>query len=400
MQVVLIRARCLISFEVATMRALYPLIVLLFLPLLQSCDDDVIVALPSRYVYFVDQAGTLQRYDITLKKTENMNMSDVTYVTTAAENGIVLFETAPVTQTRLWGYCEDGSIIPVPQPVTETPAEEYIYGGAHATLSREGHHAAWAVYRRPAGSTDTTEWTQELCRFDCGAWKMKQVDVSSFVRAQFEGSNFVPDIVIVRDIRISANGSDVVFAVDMTDIQAGTVRARQSLLLRWRNDALEMLQGNRDGFRLLFFDADCSRLYYMVGYRGYEYDCDGKTVVTKSFTTDRHELLRPGAFSAAREEHLASFSDGVLLSLIALGGGGQTPVIAGIRDLTAYYPEIIFGELQDWASVSADGEWVSFAWIGDSTEHLFVVRRDGTDLRRIAQGRFPVPAVVSNEIPL
>jgi hypothetical protein len=400
MQVVLIRARCLISFEVATMRALYPLIALLFLPLLLSCEDEVIVALPSRYVYFVDQAGTLQRYDITLKKIENMNMSNVTRVTPVAENGIVLFETAPVTQTRLWGYCEDGSTIPVPQPVTESPSEEYIYGGAEATLSREGHHAAWAVYRRPAGSTDSTEWTQELCRFDCGEWKMKQVDVTSYVRAQFEGSNFMPDIVIVRDLLISADGSNVVFAVDMTDIQAGTVRAHQSLLLRWRGDALEMLQGNREGFRLLFFDADCTRLYFGVGHRGSELDCGSGTVVTKSFTTDRRELLRPGAFSADREEYLASFSDGVLLALVGLSGGGQTSVIAGIRDLTAYYPEIIFGELQEWASVSTDGEWVAFTWIGDATEYLFVVRRDGTDLRRIAQGRFPVPAVVSNEIPL
>lgn len=400
MQVVLIRARCLISSEVATMRALFPLIAVLLLPLFTSCEDDVIVALPSRYVYFVDQAGSLQRYDITLKKVENMNLSNVTHLTPVAKNGIVLFETAPGATTRLWGYCEDGSTVPVPQPVTASPSEEYIYGAGGATLSREGHHAAWAVYRRPAGSVDSTEWTQELCRYDCSARSMTQVDVTSFVRTQFAGSNFVPDIVIVRDMLISNDGSSVVFAVDMTDIQAGTVRARQSLLLRWRGDALELLQGNRDGFRILFFDAECSRLFYLVGYRGYELDCGSGTVVTKSFATDRQELLRPGAFSAAREEYLASFANGVLLSLAGLSGGEQHTVLAGIRDLTAYYPEIMFGELQDWASVSPDGAWVAFTWIGDATEHLFVVRRDGTDLRRIAQGRFPIPAVVSDELPL
>ncbi|MDT8325751.1 MAG: hypothetical protein RRA94_16675 [Bacteroidota bacterium] len=383
------------------MRALFPFFAILLFPLLfTSCDDDVIEALPSRYVYFADQAGTLQRYDITLKKVENMNMSGVTRLTPVAENGIVLFETAAGTETRLWGYCEDGSTVPVPQPVTASPAEEYIYGAGEATLSREGHHAAWSVYRRPAGSTDTTEWTQELCRFDCAAWTMKQVDVTSFLRAQFEGSNFIPDIVIVRDMLISNDGGSVVFVVDMTDIQAGTVRARQSLILRWRGDALEMLQGNRDGFRILFFDDACDRLFYMVGLRGYEYDCVSGTVVTKSFATTRYDLLRAGAFSAAREEYLASRSDGVLLSLAGIDGGTHTAVIAGIRDLTAYYPEIIFGELQNWASVSPDGEWVTFAWIGDSVEYLFVVRRDGTDLRRIAEGRFPVPAVVSDEAPL
>jgi len=85
---------------------------------------------------------------------------------------------------------------------------------------------------------------------------------------------------------------------------------------------------------------------------------------------------------------------------VRIEGGEKSSVLTTIRDLTAYHPEIIYGGLQYWASVSPDGAWVVFGWMDDSTEHLFVMRRDGSDLRRIAQGRFPVPATVSDEIPL
>ncbi|MCB2205118.1 hypothetical protein KQI65_10245 [bacterium] len=383
------------------MRGMLFLLSLLIIPLLLSCDDDnVIEALPSRYVYFVDQAGTLQRYDITLKKVENMERTNVTRVTPVAANGIVLFEVAPGAETRLYGHCEDGSLIPVPQPVTSGPSEEYIYGVGGAVLSREGHHAAWSVYRRPTGSEDSTEWAQELCRFDCSSWEMNRVDVSVYVREQFEGTNFSPDIIIVRELMISDDGANVIVSVDMMQKEGGVAVDHQSLLLRWQGDALSMLQGNRQGFHLIAFDGSCTTLFYSSAGKGMALDCAGGNAVSKNFSTDHKELLRPSAFTKRTGEYLASYSNGALLALVRVDNGEKTSVLSSVRDITAMFPDIIFGELQDWASVSPDGEWVVFGWIGDNTEYLFTVRRDGTDLRQIGKGRFPIPATISDEIPL
>jgi hypothetical protein len=382
------------------MRALFPLLLLFALPFLHACDDDVIDALPSRYVYFADGSGSLQRYDITLKKIENLQTTGVTHITPVAQNGIVLFETEPGADATLWGFCQDGSIIPVPMPVAASSAEEYSYGRAAATLGADGHHAAWAVYRRPKGSVDTLLWTQELCRFDCQAWKMQQIDVTTFVRAQFVGGNFQPDIVDVRDMLISKDGQRVVASVELTDLKLDGSREHQSLLLLWEGTQLSLLQGTKEQMHILSFDRECVTLFYESAKRYYAYDCIGRTVISKQFVTDRPEMLRPAAFAAATGEYVASFTGGEILALIRLSDAGKTSVLPSIRDLTAYFPEIIYGELRPWASVSPDGEWVAFCWKVDAAEHLFVVRRNGEDLRRIAQGSFRVPVSVSDEIPL
>ena len=383
------------------MKFSHVLLVLTVLPLLISCgEDDVIQALPSRYVYFVDDEGALKRYDITLKKTENLQLPQVTRMTRVAANGIVLFETAPGTTTRLHGLCQDGSLIPVPMPVAPNASEEYFYGESGASLSREGHHAAWAVYRRPNGESDSTVWTQEICRFDCGAWSMQQVDVTAFVRAQFEGTAFTPDIVVVNDVLISDNGDNVVLGVVLTDLRAGGTRETQSLILRMRDGELSMLQGTRHPVHLLSFDPGCTSLYYETGGKYYAMTCEAGGVTGMVFSTSHPEMLRPAAFAQTTGEYVASVNSNELLSLVQAVTMEKTVVVATIRDITAYYPEISYGELRHWAAVSPDAQWVTFVWISEDSEHLCIVRRNGEGLLRIAKGSFPVAGVISDEIPL
>lgn len=378
-----------------------PILTALLLVLLSAaCDDDVVEALPSRYVYYTDAGHELQRYDVTLKKNEAPGVSDVRFITGVAANGIVLFEKGPGAEARLWGHCQDGSLIPVPMPVAQSAAEEYLYGEAHPALSAEGHHAAWPVYRRPADEQDSTLWVQELCRFDCGAWEMTRVDITSYLASEFQQSGFSPDIVVVRDIRISGDGSRVVFSVRVVDLTSTATRRTQHLLMTWDNDQLRMLQGKQVPFDLLTFNPDCSELYYRAGDSYYGIDCAGGITRPVTIETDRRDLLGPQAFSRATGEYIASVTDGSIIVLTRLSDGSSKVVVPSIRDITIAYPDINYGTLGEWAAVSPDGQWVAFPWVVDDQEHLLIVSRDGTDIRRVAQGRFPVPAVVSDEIPL
>ncbi|MBN1448205.1 MAG: hypothetical protein JXA28_09770 [Bacteroidetes bacterium] len=365
-----------------------------------SCDDDVIEALPSRYVYFVDAAGSAQRYDITLKKIEAVGIDQVEYVTSVAENGIVLFETVPGGIARLWGRCQDGSIIPVPMPVAANAGEEYVYGHARAALSASGHHAAWTVYRRPNGSADSTEWIQEICRFDCGAWNMEQIDVSSWLVSAFQGSGFGPDIVRVRDVLISNDGGRVVLSIEVTDVLGQFTRKFQYMLLVWENDSLRLLQGRQQAMDLLAFDTQCRTLYFTSAGSHFAVDCGEGALRSVAFPTGRKELLSTHACSRATGEFISTITDGEILVLTRIEDGSRSVVLPNIREITMAYPEINYGLLGPWFSISPDGEWIVFPWVVDADTHLFVIHRDGKDLHRIAQGTFHVQPVVSDEIPL
>ena len=373
---------------------------LVLLIFISACEDDVIEALPSRFVYYTDAGHEVQRYDVTLKKTEQPGISDVHAITSVAANGIVLFEKSAAAEARLWGLCEDGSIIPVPMPVAESAAEEYVYGGAHPSLSTEGHHAAWPVYRRPSGSTDSTSWVQMICKFDCGAWEMEQVDVSTFLKSEFQNSGFSPDLVMLRDLQISGDGSRVVFSVAVSDLQEGGGRLRQHLLMVWENDEVRMVQGKPSAIDILAFNPDGSALYFISAGTFFALDCAAGIVRNSELRTDRKDILTTHSFSSGSGEYVSSVVNGEIIVLTRLGDGSRTVVLPNMRELTIAYPEINYGQLGDWASVSPDGQWVVFPWLGDEQSHLFIIRRDGTDIRRIAKGSFPVPAVVSNEIPL
>ena len=395
------RVACFSNVEVPPVKSVsivFPFLLLLIF--ISACEDDVIEALPSRFVYYTDAGHEVQRYDVTLKKIEQPGISDVHAITSVAANGIVLFEKSTAAEARLWGLCEDGSIIPVPMPVAESAAEEYVYGGAHASLSGEGHHAAWPVYRRPSGSTDSTAWVQMLCAFDCGAWKMAQVDVSTFLESEFQNSGFSPDIVVLRDLRISEDGSRVVFSAAVSDLKDGGGRIMQHLLMVWENDEIRMLQGKQSAIDILSFSPDCGTLYFVSAGASFAVDCVTGIVRSFDLRTDRKDILTAHSFSRGTGEYVSSVVDGEIIVLTRLSDGSRTVVLPNMRELTIAYPEINYGSLGDWASVSPDGRWVVFPWLGDEESHLFIISRDGTDIRRIAKGSFPVPAVVSNEVPL
>lgn len=374
--------------------------ILLLIITISSCEDDVVEALPSRYVYYTDAGHELQRYDVTLKKIEHPGVSDVHAITSVAQNGIVLFEKSSAAEARLWGLCEDGSVIPVPMPVAESAAEEYVYGAAHASLSAEGHHAAWPVYRRPSGSGDSTEWMQVLCKFDCGAWEFAQVDVSTFLQSEFQNSGFSPDIVVLRNLRISGDGSRIVFSATVSDLQEGGGRRMQHILMIWENDEMRILQGKQSEIDILSFNTDCSTVYYISAGACFAADCETGIVSEFDLRTDRKNIITRHSFSRGTGEYISSVVDGEIIVLTRLSDGSRTVVLPNMRELTIAYPEINYGTLGDWASVSPDGQWVVFPWLGDEAGHLFIISRDGTDIRRIATGGFPVPAVVSDEIPL
>ncbi len=369
--------------------------------LLGACDDDVIDALPSRYIYYIDASGDVQRHDLTLDKNEAVGVGNVRYITSVAENGIVLFEKYPGSGAVLYGQCADGSIIPVPMPVSPTAGEEYVYGAAHPALSSKGHHAAWAVYRHVATENDSALWVQELCRFDCGMWKMSQTDLTAFIRQEMKGSGFGADLIVVEDVMISSDGSQTIASVRVTETPPGGDRHSQYLLVSWTETGLRLMLGKSRSIELLSFDAQCASLYFRSGGDYFSLSCSGGSSSRVTMDGSRLSLLTPHSFAAETGEYSSSFLNGDIAALTRLSDGDRTVVVESIRDITVVFPEITFGALGGWISVSPDGEWIVFPWyVTEADGHLFAVRRDRGKFRRIAQGLFELPASLSKEIPL
>jgi hypothetical protein len=351
-------------------------------------------------VYYTDASGAVQRHDLTLDKNEAVGISDVRYITSVAENGIVLFELSPDAAAVLWGRCEDGSIIPVPMPVSANATEEYIYGAAQASLSKLGHHAAYSVFRRPNGSTDSTEWIQELCRFDCGAWKLAQIDISAFMHDELEGSGFEVDIVVVEQIMVARDGERTLCTVRISDLEASGKRRSQYMLVSWESTGMSIVLGKTRPIEILSFDATCSTVYGMSGSDYFSIPCSGGSSSALTMEGNKLSLLTRHGFASVTGEYVTSFVNGDIIALTRITDGASASVLKTVRDITAHYPEISYGAIGSWISVSPDGEWVVFPWnITEAESHLFAVRRDGSSLRRIAQGMFQIQGVVSDEIP-
>lgn len=89
------------------------------------------------------------------------------------------------------------------------------------------------------------------------------------------------------------------------------------------------------------------------------------------------------------------------LELYRLSDGRTHSVPLTIEKLQIQYPEVraYLSSGEPYCRVSPDGEWIAFIAGHEQDNGLFIIRRDGMGLQRIARGIFDVAPVVSNVVP-
>ncbi len=384
---------------------------LMFIPLLLllSCEEEPTGRTTARFVFYVNgEAGATKdyrRYVIEEEKDEAFDAESVTAFTEAASNGRVVYMSQQGGTFRLYGRCEGGQIIPVPMPVSPDPGEEYALYACPPALSYEGHHAAFMVSRRPVGYPDTASWNQELCIFDCAAWSLTQLPVSSKLKDYFTQQQIdcIPDVVKALRIGISATGDVVFMDLDVSGNDSQRRHHRYSVQMSAYKGSLRVLCMIEIAYPMWFpsrvFDVTTGDLYRATDNVATVIDCrTGAERPSERFLSSWVSY----SVASGRTGEVASCNDGSLLSLRRIADGRKTSVIQSINQLQVRYPEVrqmagIHSERQ-WCAVSPDGEWLVFIAPHELDDGLFIVRRDGTELRRIARGIFDVPPVVSDVV--
>ncbi|MBR9979142.1 MAG: hypothetical protein KFH87_13745 [Bacteroidetes bacterium] len=383
-----------------------PLLLFPFFLTIACSDDDPAGTPQARSLYYVIQSADgedgLYRYDIDADRQHLQTTETVTWLSQVAKNGIVIYETANGSTRNLWGRCEGGEILPVPMPVAEDPSNEFIYGREKAALSHEGHHLAFTAWHRPLGATDSTLWKLYLCVFDCGVWKMDKTEIGSVVEDYYaDSASFAPTHLIPLWMGISTDGSTVAMEMFVLDRQADGTQHHRHL----------MLGGTLDQFHILtdlpvhtspryLFDPVTAEILFSDGRI---FDCrDG----SERFGTD---MGSPGArignweterilTAGSREVALSAGLYGATQLFRPLDGRVHEVPTLG-EDLRVQYPELRFSSTNVWRRLSPDGTWLAVSVPRDEDQMLFVIRRDGTDLRLVTTGNFELPFVVSDVAP-
>ncbi|MDX9759071.1 MAG: hypothetical protein RBU27_07920 [Bacteroidota bacterium] len=387
--------------------------------LLVSCDDEETAGggETGRFVYYCIGAPAttveLRRQDLDDQQDALVSAERVVSISTVAINGRVLYETLSGVDwpypRRLFGRCEGGQIIPVPMPVSPDPAVEYLYV-AHdqlprsglMTISHAGHHAAFFTYERAVGSTDTTAWKFHLCVFDCGSWTMDMADVGARIQEYFAGTqpDFDPNEFIPSAVWLSNDGSVAAMQVEARQVEQHLVTAARTLLLGGTLHQLSVLAEHaRMDWNVTAFDGATAQLYALSVNAAVRHDCRGGGAASVA-------LSLPGASGFATASggtgEIAWYDSSTPeISILRLSNGQMRRIPLDRSRLASQFPDAawLVGE-SGWCGMSPDGEWIALVAQHAQDDGLYVMRRDGSDTRRIARGAFVTPPVVSDVVPL
>ena len=389
---------------------LFVLCALIVLCALSACGDDPEGSASGRFVYYVQDDGTgtteYRRHVIDNDRSEPQSQDPVVWISDVASNGRVLHMTKHGSLLRLYGRCESGSVIPVPLPVAAQPGEEYVFAQAPAVISHEGHHAAYIAFRQPVGSSDSSEWKPELCVFDCGAWQMRQFALDGFLGNLFtqQQADFAWENIVPRWLGISSNGDAVFLYLDVFGIDAARHERRHFVLLSWHDGNLRLLRQHEiipgaAALPVTIFDPAKAEVFVRYNDENVIIDCRSGTERAADPALNRYPYQ---PVNCTQGGEFVTRTDGYFLTLRRISDGRRTVVVEGLNNLQVKYPDLrsLTSPHSEaaWCAVSPDGEWIAFVASHELDDGLFIIRRDGTELRRIARGKFDVPPVVSDVV--
>lgn len=372
------------------MRWLLTLLPFLFTLFFSSCDSS---SSPSSYRFVYLPVSTAHgaeggetgifRYSLT-GGGDPWRLTNVSsdYLTGVAENGIVLTALGDGLEHRYWGKCTNGTLIPVPIPVSPDPTFEYrISPGTHLTLSHDGHHAAWAMVRATASPSRRPDEAL-LSLFNCAKWESTLLEVSAFV------TRSVPNAEGARitgtNLLISPDGRSVIFAAEALRYPTDTPESLGHLILEAKNDSLRVLGALHPSAPTLLSRDALSRTCILVR--------EGTTRILSENGSEQPiplrltELGSPQQNAITRSEIVVWRDDAIQLRSPVTGDLLSTVVTR--QTLNTHGP--FWYDLPPALSISPDGEWIAMSLIrlnADMTRPwrtVLACRRDGSGLTVLA----------------
>jgi hypothetical protein len=378
--------------------------------LCSACSDGSSpVPLRDRWVYYsVDSADAdrehpqgLCRIAMSDGGVERIDARSVVAVSGVAANGILVFQQGTGTRSyggaaqMLFGRCENGSVIPVPFPVFPRVDSEYVYAlPPAATVGYNGHHAIYPVHLKPAASTASDRMQPRLVLFNCARGEMTMIDVLAGARSLHPGDSIVTAAMSGDNLILSDDGAKAWFTAG-TSMASGTWSYR---LYEWSGTLREIGSPFDTPISIAGYDDSEGYVIVLAGTRCVRIAVSDGGATELSLPS---VMLAPKQFSRGRGEFVILGTDGI--ELRDAGNPVSVKTVMTYRDLDAVFRRS-YDPGQSQLVVSPDGEWLVFAadiTPGADVLHLrdiLVLRRDGSDLRRLATGVRAGDVSISDQI--
>jgi hypothetical protein len=379
-----------------------------------SCNSTSPAPSTERWVYYSisspDAATTartgLYRYGINSRRYERVTSMSIDKLSGVAANGVIVMLSSaariasnPDPLNTLFGRCENGSVIPVPFPVHPDPKREYALDAPGCiALAYNGHHAAYPVVDRPAGSTarDTT-WKSGIVLFNCYTGKIQILAVDSFAQANFAIESPLRRCMAWVDgaLLLSRDASTLRFNLLLGQSSVGSTGSGIQFVL-WQNGVFRLLDPSLDATTapsLRGWDEHSGAILARM-----DWMAPTLSVLTagalpwRSTQLDAASVSSTGQWAVTRSRLVIAGPDGIELRNTADGSAAGTVLTYAqlfsndVRALVTKPAEQIH------LTISPDGEWIACAvslpssWPDpQSRTRLHIFRADGSDLRFIAQ---------------
>jgi hypothetical protein len=365
--------------------------------LVQGCSDTSSPnAVFERWIYYASDSSSdgrqlpgLYRIACSDGNTLRIDPRPIVAISGIAANGVVLF----ARQSNQWdngsdnpvlfGRCENGSIIPVPFPVSSSVDSEYVSVlSPIAALAYDGHHAAYPAYLKPVAKDGFEVFKARLVLFNCASGNMRVIDIEEGIKRLYRPES-IRQVWIANDwLILSQDGAKIWFTASI-ELDGG---AQVRRLLEW-SDTLRMIGPPSESELSLVGYDDKNKILYTRRSGGLVHiPVSGNEFVTTGVTPAH---VTPAQFSRASGEFAHVGFNGIEIRNAADASLERT--VCTIDALNTRFQRL-YEPARSRVVMSPDGEWLAFAGditpgIGpENTCDILLMRRDGSELRRVAIG--------------
>ena len=345
------------------------------------------------------QAVGLYRIALSDDHREQLESHPVYAISSAAANGIILFQKGSDglsyqgMQQVLFGKCENGSIIPVPFPVSSRPDSEYVYAlPPSATLAYNGHHAVYPVLLKPVASSLPESKRPRLVLFNCAKGEMTIIDLLDYLKMKFQPDTVTAVVITGSNLIISDDGKKIFLTVELR--RNGNRSSYQ--LLEWA-DTLRTIGGtSSSGIDISGYDGSSGSLYVHIG---------GDLFRVPTSTGEYLPALRggfPSPFQFSRRRGEIAQVNGTTIGLFNAANANWSRNICTFEEIGARFARQYYAA-HSKVRIAPDGEWISVAAARTDTipilYDLIIMRRDGTEMHRVAEDIALKEFILSDAVP-
>lgn len=338
-------------------------------------------------------------------KTTNMSSqrlvnTSVGFTTGAGDKGTLMFEYDTGIENRLWGRCEDGSLIPVPMPEMVDGWEKMeLLEMPHPNLSADGNISAYFIDLYPFDIPSPAYIASRLVVFNCSTQQMQEIDLEAFIIEAFDSIDANGGEVAGEYVLLNEDGSSAYFVLRGIRFEDAFPEEERWLVVQW----------DKDGGLIALSDL----LEYPVELYCFNYFTDNMVLIAQTPEGDFVQSFEPDGeffFNAAKEDYLSNPNQTVVprsemavlsewgVEILHPDGGNNISRVISYEEIdpSGNYEHEPNGRI----SISHDGKIIIFALEhkdspGDFS--LFTLDREGENLENVVSGVPMGIPVISNE---